>query len=428
MKAQCKTAETPTKNSVFIDSWKLPLLIFVLAAFLRLWGAFDLNEYLEDEAIQVPNAISLGTYGTTENWHWHHPHAGYLLMYSTIKMFGNNPVGWRSSNVMCGTLSVVLIFMVARLLYPKTAVPVISAALLAFDPYHIYLSRNTYTEIPVTFFFLLYLYLALEYTENKKATLPLAGIAMGFTMATKGYFVLAIPLVILFVLFRIRQQQGFNRHTIFDCIASLVLLPVAIYLLSYIQWFSRGYTLPEFINMKLDALWELKTITTNRFVNHTALEASGKPWEWFLKPIFWGHQRLINSEEGRFLFHSNNIPFRLLVLPSITATSIYAIKNRLSTQILVPMLFISCYLLLILAQRPMFSYSSIPLLPFAYISVAFAVITSCKKIAKEQYVYSSFLVLIILWVIYMFPLISGQAVSLERVRPLISIARYIGTF
>lgn len=420
--------ETPSKDTSFIDSWKLALFILILAAGFRLWGTFELYEYVEDEAIHVPNAVSLGTYGVTDNWNWHHPQLSGLIMYGTIQLFGDNPAGWRSSNIFFGTASVALIFLIGRLLYPGSAVPLIATALLAFDPYHIYLSRTTFMEIAATFFFLLYLYLLLEYVENKRRTLPLAGVAMGLTMAVKAYFVFAIPLVVLYALYRIHQREELTRAAVFDFIVSLLLLPFAVYLLSYFQWFSRGYTLFEFVQMKMDAIWELKKNNIGSFANQAFLEAGGKPWEWFTKPLFWGHQRVLNNQEGRFLLQSNNPPFRLLVLPALLVASVYALRKNMVRELLTPLLFVSCFLLILLAQRPMFAYSSIALLPFAYLALARTVTLCAIKTHHAKMVYTCFLSATLLWGAYMFPLISARLIPLSPFRPILSLVRYMGNY
>lgn len=420
--------ERLSNDSIFIHSWKLALLIMVLAAAFRLWGAFELNEYIEDEAAHVPNAISLGTYGTTINWNWPHPQLSGLIISGTIRFFGDNPVGWRSGNIFFGTASVALIFLIGRRLYPGSAVSIIATALLAFDPYHIYLSRTTFMEIPVTFFFLLYLYLLLEYTENRRPTLPLAGIAMGLTIATKAYFVFAIPLAIAYALYRVHQRGELSRQVAVDFTVTLLLLPVAISLLSYFWWFGRGYTFPEFVQMKMDAVWALSTLTLDNFANKTLLEASGKPWEWFIKPIFWGHQRLLNSNEGVFLLHSNNPPFRVLVLPSLFAASVYAWRKKLPQELLAPLLFGCCYLLVLVVRRPMFDISSIVMIPFAYLVLASAVTLIAVKIQRENVVYTCFLSATLIWGMYMFPLVSARMVPLSIFRPILSMVRYMGNF
>ncbi len=415
--------------SVFINSWKLALIILVLAAVLRLWGAFDLNEYIEDETLHVSYAKSLGTYGTTANWGWHHPQLSGLIVYGTIRLFGDNPVGWRSSNVFFGTASVALIFLIGRLLYPGSGAPILAMSLLAFDPDHIYLSRTTFVEIPVTFFFLLYLYLLLEYTENRKATLPLAGIAMGLTMGTKAYYALALPMSVLYALLRVRQDRGLDRRVIIDFVVALLMLPFAVYFLCYWKWFGRGYTLFDFIRMKMDAVWALQQLTMDNFAHHREfLAAGGKPWEWFIKPAFWGHQRLFSKETGIFLIQCNNPPFRLLTLPSLLVASAYAFKRRAARELLAPALFVGCYLLMMLARRPIFGYSALPLVPFAYLAIARSVAVLAEKMKKETAVYACFLLAVFVWGAYMFPIVSARLVPLAPFRPILSMARFLGNF
>lgn len=418
--------EIPSSDSLFINSWKLPLIILVLAAFFRLWGTFELNEHLEDEVLHVSDSISVGTYGTTANWGWHHPQLRSLIVYATIALFGDNPAGWRSSNVFFGTASVAVLFLIGRLIYPGSAAWLIAGSLLAFDPHHIYLSRTTYVEIPVTFFFLLYLYLLLEYTERNLKTLPLAGIAMGLTIATKAYFVFAIPMAVLYAGYSLRKQGQLTRPVVIDLTVSLLFLPCAVCLLSYYPWFGRGHTLPEFVQMKMDAVWALQRNTN--FINQAFLDAGGKPWEWFTKPLFWGHQRLTDSEEGRFLLQTNNPPFRLLVLPSLAAASIYAWKNSIHRELLPLLLFASCYLLILSAQRPMFSYSSAVLLPFAYLALARAITMTADKFTHKNSVYMGFLVAMFIWCAYFFPLLSARLVPLSPFRPILSMVRYMGNF
>jgi len=283
-------------------------------------------------------------------------------------------------------------------------------------------------EIPATFFFLLYLYLMLEYTEKKRNTLPLAGIAMGLTIAVKAYFVFAIPLVVAYSAYKIQRRSELSRTIIIDFIFSLLLLPVTVYLMLYFQWFSRGYTLNEFFQMKSDAIWELQKNTLASFANKDFVEAGGKPWEWFIKPMFWGHQRLSNIEEGRFLLQCNNPPFRLLALPSLCIATLYAWKKQLIQELLPPLLFCSCYLLILSAQRPMFSYSSTALLPFAYLAISRAATLYAIRINREKLIYSFFISAAVIWGAYMFPLISARLIPVSPFRPILSMVRYMGNF
>jgi dolichyl-phosphate-mannose--protein O-mannosyl transferase len=418
--------ETSARILLHKNSWKLALLILILAAFFRLWGTFDLNEYIEDEATHIPDAIAISNYGTTAYWGWHHPQLSGHIMNATIQIFGNNPVGWRSGNIFFGTASVALLFLIGRLIYPGSAVPLLAASLLAFDPHNIYLSRTTYIEIPVTFFFLLHLYLLLEYTENRRNTLPLAGIACGLTIATKAYFAFAFPLAVGYALFRIKQRNELSRSIIVDFVMSMLLVPIAIYLFSFFKWFGRGHTLIAFFQMKQDGIWALQQLS--RFEMQDYAEAGGKSWEWFTKPLFWGHQRLIDKNSGRLLLQCNNIPFRIFAFPSLCFVTVYAWRKRIPQDLVAPLLFAGCFLLILMAKRPIFSYSATVLLPFAYLAIARATTLVAAKSKLENVWYVCFCFTTFIWAAYLFPVTSARLVSLEYYKPLLSMVRYMGNF
>lgn len=401
---------------------KALLLILVAASFFRLWAAFDIPKYIEDEGIHVPNAISLGEHGTPSKLNGVHSPLSGLILYGTISLFGDNPHGWRAGNILLGTGSVLLLFLIALRLYPGGYVSPIAAALLAMDPFHAHCSRTTFMEIPSSFFFLLFLYLLLEYCENNRNTLTLAGVALGLTVATKAYFVIAIPVVVLYALYRQRQKGERISALALDFIANLVILPVAVLLLSYLQWFGRGYTLYEFLQMKQDTVHILQSFTRNSFIDISYLEAGGRPWEWFLKPIIHGFQLSADNDRGSFLLQINNFPFRMLVIPSMLLLTIRGVLHRNTRELLVPVLFASCYALFLLVKRPMFSYSALVLLPFAYLALARAVEILTSRIRRGVEVRVVFVTAVLIWGLYTFPLVTFREIPLALYKPLLSVA------
>ena len=407
--------------------WKRLVLLLVLASFFRFFGTFDSPGYLPttDEGIHVPNAISLGTYGTTDKLNWQHPQLSGLILYGTIKLFGNNPVGWRISNALFGTASVLLVYLIGILLFSQSHAPLLAAGLLAMDPFHIYLSRTTFVEVPASFFFLLYLYFMLAHSEKGRLTLPLAGIALGLTIATKAYFVLAIPLVFFFSLYRARQEARLSPALCVDYIFALLLLPLSVALLSYIQWFGRGYTLPEFFRMKLDAIWAMQQYMKEEFTS-AFMHAGGRPWEWFVRPIILGEQLFSDGARGRFILEMNNFPFRVLSLPSIVVTALYAWQKKSLKEALAPLLFAACYLLFLAVRRPIFSYSALVLLPFAYLTTGRTVELLARKSGRSNLVLGCFFFAVTAWGIYTFPLVSGRTVPLSLYRPVLSSAYISG--
>ncbi len=398
----------------------------MLASILRLWGAFEDSGYIGDEEIHVPAAVSMAQYGVGGSQQWFNPPLSGIILYGTISVFGENPLGRRISNICFGVATILVLYLIGVRLYPDSAVALIAASLLTLDPFHIYLSRNTHMEIPVSFFFLLYLYFMLEFSEKQRTVLPLAGIAMGLTIATKAYYVFAIPLVALFVIHRAKQRGLLDRHLISGFTFNLMLLPFAIYLLSFIFWFGRGYTLLEFIQMKVDAIWTLQNLRIEQFTNWALLDAGGKPWEWFVKPLITGKQIYSDGANGRFMFLINNPPFRLLVIPAFLLLGVHALRKKSIHELVAPLLFCSCYILFLVIKRPIFSYSSLVVLPFAYLAVARAVVLLARQSLHEKRIYTVFLCCVMAWGFYIFPLASARMVPLSFYQPIISIAKISG--
>lgn len=405
---------------------KIFMVVLVAATVLRFWATFDYRQHFEDEGIHVPSAISMGTYGTTKSLDWTHPQLSGVILYATISVFGDNPYGWRIRNVVFGTVSVLLVYLIAQQLYPLSMVPLLAAALLALDPFHIYFSRTTFMEIQVVFFFLLYLYFMLEYSERGRRTLPLAGVMMGLTMATKAYYAAAFPLVAAFAFYRLWKRGESPRILCADFIVNLLMLPGAVYVFSYFLWFGRGYTFSEFIRMRLDAFVQNQHYTAGIYTYGWYLKAGGAPWEWFLKPFVFGHRIFSDGETGRFLLEINNPLFRLMVLPAVCLSAFCAWQKRSERELLVPALFVACYALILLVNRPMFSYSSLVLLPFAYLALSKAFVSLAQRYNKEKPAAIVLLVCLFISGCYLFPLVAGFSIPTGVYQPVLSLAKIIG--
>ncbi len=400
-------------------SWKLFAVVLVLAGLFRSWGAFDYNVYVYDEGIAVPAALGLTKYGTTADWF--HPQLHSLILAGTMKLFGDNAVGWRIGGIASGTAAILLLYLIARRLYPDSAVPILSASLLAFDPFHVLFCRMTMMESPAILFFLLFLYLMLEYCENNRGTLVYAGIAMGLTIATKDYFVFAIPVVVVYAFFRVSQRSGQNKSLLLvQFTIVLVLLPIAIDLISYGYWFGRGYTLSEFFQFRSDAYLILQNA---QYTRDQMLAFGGKPWEWFIRPLASGVQLFSAGANGRFMIEINNPIFRVMVIPAMCIVVVHAVKKRSFQWLLAPLLFMSCYVLFFLIKRPIWSYSALVLLPFAYLALAQAVSILASKYNREKEATIAFLIAALIQECYLFPLTAGFLVPTAFYEPILSMAR-----
>ena len=116
----------------------------------------------------------------------------------------------------------------------------------------------------------------------------------------------------------------------------------------------------------------------------------------------------------------------MLLIPSLIAVLYFARKQRESKEMLFPLLFLSCYLLILLVKRPMFGYSALVLLPLAYLTVARATALFAQWCGKERIVYTSVFSASMLCGLYAFPLISERLVPLSLYRPILAITHIFG--
>ena len=109
--------------------WLFLIVIAVLAAHFSIIAypatpIGDENYYIEDA-----NGIA----NNHETLRVEHPPLAKLLILAGIKMFGDNPWGWRTLPILCGVVTVVLFYLLCRKLKMSRNAASIAAFLLAFE-------------------------------------------------------------------------------------------------------------------------------------------------------------------------------------------------------------------------------------------------------------------------------------------------------
>lgn len=162
--------------------------IATLGFFLRIYQLQGAQRFLIDEILFIKPIISLWDhfnvalfvpFSNIASFTWLYP---YLQQWS-IELFGSNLVGLRFVSVVFGTLGIIALYLLARVLLGRR-VAVISAFLLATLPVHIQFSRIGINNIADPLFGTLALYfiaLAMRQPDRMIAYLGLAGICTGLT-------------------------------------------------------------------------------------------------------------------------------------------------------------------------------------------------------------------------------------------------------
>lgn len=248
-----------------------------------------------------------------------HPPLGKILIAVGIKLFGMNPFGWRFMSAVFGLLTVVLLYLFAKKLFGNTLAAILTTALFVFDFMPLALSRIATLDIFAAFFILLmyyFMYIYCGLIQNKTSLkysfipLGLSGLAMGLGIATKWTGVYAgAGLGILFFIAWHRKYQSYKQSsysqtakkdlhiffmkTLLFCLLTFVLIPMSIYVLSYIPFIDEAHH----TNLITKAVENIKYI----FSYHANLKATHPyssnwyEWPYIKRPLPYSYDRL--SEE-----------------------------------------------------------------------------------------------------------------------------------
>lgn len=196
-------------------------------------------------------------------YEWTHPPLGKLLIAVGILIYGDQSYGWRIMSVIVGAIGVPIMYWLVLGMTKRRPVALLASGLLLIDGLYFVESRTGVLDIFGAVFMLgafaaFYYYLAAP-PDRVRRPLLLLGLFMGLAIATKWNAVYPSALIGLvavvrggYLCLRASQRRGetptardYLQHLIWVPLG-LVLLPGALYMLSYTYFFLAGHTLAEF--------------------------------------------------------------------------------------------------------------------------------------------------------------------------------------
>jgi 4-amino-4-deoxy-L-arabinose transferase-like glycosyltransferase len=130
----------------------------------------------------------------------------------------------RGMVALFGLATVLMLYFLGRRLYSRNA-GLLAAFFLAFTVLHVRDSHFFCTDVPMTFFLVLILYLCVDIVENKdKRAYLLTGIATGIAIATKQTAILAIPMILIAHLISLWKGRGYSLSQCWRTLFSRVSL------------------------------------------------------------------------------------------------------------------------------------------------------------------------------------------------------------
>ena len=254
--------------------WAVAAGLAILAGFTRFWALGFPPDKIFDEAYYPVEAQEILRYGYEDNRGYLfivHPPLGKLLIGASSNIWGNHSLGWRIAPAICGCLSVIVMARVARRLTRSNLFGAIAGLLIALDGMSLVLSRTAILDVFLEFFVLASFGALVVDRDRMRARLAvliadgadlsarvptlgprpwrlLAGVLMGLACAVKWT---ALSFFVLFVILSLMWDRaalkvaGVKRPTRtmawrsgLPALGSLLVVPIATYLTSYLGWFT----------------------------------------------------------------------------------------------------------------------------------------------------------------------------------------------
>lgn len=180
-----------------------------------------------------------------------HPPMGKLLVGAGIACLGMNPLGWRAAGILAGTALLAVVWLFACRLFSDGRISIAVLLLLALDFLHFAESRLGQVDSFLVLFMTAMNYFVFRYYEvmvegkGRKSWrwLFASGFCMGVAASCKwsglygGLGLGAIWTAIIISQYRKRQiSRKEIRNTCAVCCLAFILIPVGIYLLSYLPY------------------------------------------------------------------------------------------------------------------------------------------------------------------------------------------------
>jgi dolichyl-phosphate-mannose-protein mannosyltransferase len=383
--------------------------ITALASVLRLAhitrpSGFVFDEFYASDACLYLRGPSGGCMTATEISVAHPPLAKWLIAVG-IRLFGFNPAGWRFAPFVAGTLSVAVLYLLARRLLGSTPGAALAAVLLTFDFLHFVMSRTAMLDVFVVLFGLT-AFVCLLYDRDRTAVprtgfpaqvwarpwLLGAGLAAGAAVACKwsGVYVL-VAVAVLASLSHTAGSGARDRRRprqLGLLLLAFVALPVAVYVGSYagrldgavLAWpWANGSWVRAFVSRQAEMLAH----HTGTLYTHPYASAA---WSWPLvkRPVLFYVSELPGGAYQEILALGNPLVWWPgLVAVVMVAWRVLRRATRRGGDAVLVLGFVAGYIpWLVITRREAFLYYFLPAVPFLYLALAGVVTTVAARVAR----------------------------------------------
>lgn len=363
-------------------------------------------------------------------YEWTHPPLGKLLMAVPMLFMGMTTFAYRLMGNIAGILMIPTIYVFAKMLFKESKYGVLAAIIMAADGMHFVQSRlGTADGFLVLFIMLEYLfmykYIISEDKTLRKRLLYLffSGLFMGLAIAVKWSGVFAgIGLALVFfvnmaidIFVKKKKWNKENTITILSCFGFFVLIPIAIYLLSYIPYYIVENAYIK--DLKTFIEWQQQMYN----YHHNLVATHPYSSMWYTWPItkqsilYW--VGTTNSGAITRIALLGNPAIWWFSVPCMIFTLVAAIKSRKFEYWFLIIPIVSMMISYVGISRIMFLYHYFPILPFVMLTIVAFIKWLSDKIKTDVFIYI-FVAVIIIVFIQFYPIYSGFPTSAQYIKEL----------
>jgi dolichyl-phosphate-mannose-protein mannosyltransferase/protein-O-mannosyltransferase-like protein len=352
---------------------------------------------------------------------------------------GNNTFGWRIAACIFGTLCIPMMYLLARRLWPNRLFAISAATLVCFDGMFFIQSRIGMIDIFPIFLILAAYFLFLVHIQSRSLMASMIwllalGVVLGIGIAAKWIVLAAWACIVFWLAARVilrtlnfdfgprgwpfltwsRQvgtvvPTGYWLMYLSIGLTALVVIPLAIYLLSWYPFFARG----QFHNLS-----DLLKYQSDAYTYHHNLTAThpygSKPWSWpfLMRPVLYyaEYQNLgIDVFTGQPLIarisNLGNPWIWWTSLPCLVALPYYVIRRRSFAAAVILLGFLTQYFPWFLISRVLFMYHMFGGLIFMILAAAFVVTQLAQNVRPpgRNVLVAAYLAVAVLFFGYFYP-------------------------
>ena len=377
-----------------------------------------------------------------------HPPLGKLFIALGIAIFGMNPFGWRIIGTLFGAAMIPMMYAFGKKVFGTRFYAFCCAFLMMFDFMHFAQTRIATIDVYATFFTILMYYYMYDYFVKKSyevgfkqslKPLFLSGLFFGLGIASKWICAYAAAgLALLFFTAKLLEYIDYVKlssnkkyrntpwleqfvplywnKTIICCVLFFVIIPVILYVLSYIP-----FMMVPGPGHDLGAVWRYQK---HMFDYHSKLKAthpfSSSWFEWpIMKRPIWYYSGS-DLPEGRVstIVSMGNPAIWWIGIAAVCYAFILSVQKRDKKMAVVFIGMIFQYVPWMLVKRLTFIYHFFSIVPFVMICIVYVIQHLMESNQKYKYVVYGYLAVVAILFLWFYPALSGLEVSAEYIKHL----------